>query len=144
MMRAMPSTALSGVRISWLMLARKALLALLALSATSLARASSRVRASTRLSSWRRWLGQLLLVALLLGDVLLDAEVVGDAAIRAAYGRNDGRLHIDLPGLAPVDQLAPPYAPLFEGVPQIAEHVRSGVSPECMIRGFSPLTSSSV
>lgn len=42
-----PMTALSGVRISWLMLARKALLARLAASASSLACASSAVRAST-------------------------------------------------------------------------------------------------
>mmetsp|Transcript_21863 Transcript_21863/g.85658 ORF Transcript_21863/g.85658 Transcript_21863/m.85658 type:complete len:234 (+) Transcript_21863:6367-7068(+) len=45
--RARPSTPLSGVRISWLMVARKALLAWLAVSAWSLAACSSR-------SCWRR------------------------------------------------------------------------------------------
>ena len=44
---AMPMTPLSGVRISWLIMARKVDLARLAASASSTARASSRVRAAT-------------------------------------------------------------------------------------------------
>jgi hypothetical protein len=49
-----PMMAFIGVRISWLMLARKALLARLLVSATSLAAASSAVRSRTSSSS--RWL----------------------------------------------------------------------------------------
>ncbi len=44
---AMPSTPLSGVRISWLIIARKAVLAALARSAAAVARVSSAVRART-------------------------------------------------------------------------------------------------
>jgi len=46
-MCAMPMMAFIGVRISWLMLARKALLARLAVSAASFAFASSAVRDKT-------------------------------------------------------------------------------------------------
>jgi hypothetical protein len=48
----MPMMAFIGVRISWLMLARKALLAWLAASAASLAAASSAVRSATMSCSW--------------------------------------------------------------------------------------------
>ena len=48
---AIPMIALSGVRISWLMLARKSLFARLATSAASLASRSSAVRSATRCSS---------------------------------------------------------------------------------------------
>ena len=51
----MPSTPFIGVRISWLMVARKSLLAWLAASAASLARSSSSVRAATSSSRWSRW-----------------------------------------------------------------------------------------
>jgi len=47
-----PMMAFIGVRISWLMLARKELLERLAASAASLAAASSAVRAATSSSSW--------------------------------------------------------------------------------------------
>ena len=49
---AKPSTALSGVRSSWLMLARNALLARLATSASSLAKFNSAVRSATNSSRW--------------------------------------------------------------------------------------------
>ncbi len=50
----MPSTPFIGVRISWLMVARKSLLAWLAASAASFARSSSRVRTATSSSNWSR------------------------------------------------------------------------------------------
>jgi len=50
----MPLMAWSGVRISWLMLARKALFAMFAVSAASLAWRNSCVRTSTRCSRCRR------------------------------------------------------------------------------------------
>jgi hypothetical protein len=51
----MPSTPFIGVRISWLMVARKALLARLAASAAFLARSSCSVRTPTWRSSSSRW-----------------------------------------------------------------------------------------
>jgi hypothetical protein len=50
--RAWPRMAFIGVRISWLMLARKALLARLAASARWLASASWAVRSATSSSRW--------------------------------------------------------------------------------------------
>ena len=72
--------------------------------------------------------GQLCLVALLFGDVLLDAEVMGDAAIGPAHRGDDRRLHVDFPGLAPIDQLAPPHLALAQAVPQLAEDLGRGLA----------------
>ena len=51
---AMAMTPFSGVRISWLIVARNALLAWLAASASSRASTSSRVRSSTSSTRWSR------------------------------------------------------------------------------------------
>ena len=51
---------------------------------------------------------QLIAHALLLGDVFLDGEIVGNAAARLVNGRNGGELHVLAAILAAVDQLAPP------------------------------------
>ena len=50
-----PRMAFSGVRNSWLMVARKRPLAKLAASARALASCSSAVRSATRSSRWSRW-----------------------------------------------------------------------------------------
>ena len=88
-----------GVRSSWLMLARKALLARLAVSAASLAVASAAVRLSTRL----------LQVLPMLGELGLDPAPRGDVQQDRTAGEG-------LPGRAPDHQLQ--FAPGGRRAPQ--------------------------
>ena len=122
-----PMIAFMGVRISWLMLARKALLARLALSARA---RLGQLRGALRDQHLQMVAVpiEFLLDAFFLGDVLLGGQVVGDGAARAAYRGDLGKLHILAAVLAAIVELALPGPPVGEGIPKRGEGGLGGLA----------------